>query len=215
MCNKAPYNPANIVICFPQNHNRKIIKNVLPSYYFIARFKATDCNNVSSCSASGTFHYKKNADQIEQFLFCRFLILPAVFPAVLTCDIPAGVLHHEPVGIRRTSCCRGNPCGHTLPPPAAADQMPSGNNTTASAAVPALPAAPPYFFPIRAVPQKRLRPLHRISLIGISSIFIHSILIHACFISFLLFLIPYAHRRHSAVFQISNTISLAKTAVPY
>ena len=33
--------------------------------------------------------------------------------------------------------------------------------------------------------------------------------------SFLLFLIPYAHRRHSAVFQISNTISLAKTAVPY
>ena len=62
MCNKAPYNPANIVICFPQNHNRK-----------------------------------KNADQIEQFLFCRFLILPAVFPAVLTCDIPAGVLHHKPV----------------------------------------------------------------------------------------------------------------------
>ena len=59
MCNKAPYNPANIVICFPQNHNRKIIKNVLPSYYFMARFKATDCNNVSSCSASGTFHYKK------------------------------------------------------------------------------------------------------------------------------------------------------------
>ena len=53
------YNPANIVICFPQNHNRKIIKNVLPSYYFMARFKATDCNNVSSCSASGTFHYKK------------------------------------------------------------------------------------------------------------------------------------------------------------
>ena len=43
---------------------------------------------------------------------------------------------------------------------------------------------------------------------------IHNYTIHL-FYFLLLFLIPYAHRRHSAVSQISNTISLAKTAVPY
>ena len=70
---------------------------MLPSYYFMARFKATDCNNVPPAPPPEHFIIKKNTDQIEQFLFCRFLILPAVFPAVLTCDIPAGVLHHKPV----------------------------------------------------------------------------------------------------------------------
>lgn len=176
----------------------------------MAQFKATDCNNVSSCSASGTFIIK-NADQIEQFLFCRFLILPR-FPAVLTCDIPAGVLHPmsrsgdssyimlrviHTVALCLHQCCRSDAVRLILD----CILLPF-----------TLPAAPPYFFPIRGCAAKRSSG-RSIGFPDRNFFYFTLYLIHACFIFLFALLIPYT----AAIlpFPRSNTVSLAKTAVPY
>ncbi len=193
MCNKTPYDPANIVICFPQNHNRKIIKNLLPSYYYLPCLNPTIVISFSSAPPSEHFIVEENPDQVEQFILRLFLILPAVFPVVLPCNIPTDVLHHEPVRkfIVQDTAAVIHPVALRLHQPLQIRCRP-GIIRLHPLPLPCILLLPGIPSPEGLCCKKRFHWLHRISLIWVSSIFICSVLIHACFTSFLLFSIPYA-----------------------